>query len=104
MAYIFYARKMVLPLPKWIMQRYSILWAKFKHNEFTYDEAANALNKDSMLSIVLSGLRKTEWMEIKLDMNDARRRLYLLKSPEDAVIGIASKKIVDNAGKKKKRR
>ena len=61
---------MVKPLPKWIMQRYSALWNKFK---------------DKMLSIVLSELRQAGWLEMKLSPEDARKRIYKLKSPEQAV-------------------
>ncbi len=76
---------MVKPLPKWIMQRYSALWNKFKDKEFNHDEAFKTLNKDKMLSIVLSELRQAGWLEMKLDPDDARKRIYKLKSPEQAV-------------------
>jgi len=38
-----------------------------------------------MLSIVLSELRQAGWLEMKLNPEDARKRLYKLKSPEQAV-------------------
>lgn len=85
--HIYYYRdeKMVEPLPKWIMQRYSALWNKFSDKEFNYEEAFETLNKDKMLSIVLSELRRTGWLEMKLSPEDARKRIYKLKSPEQAV-------------------
>jgi len=76
---------MAKPLPKWIMQRYSALWNKFKDKEFNHEEAFKTLNKDKMLSIVLSELRQAGWLEMKLDPDDARKRIYKLKSPEQAV-------------------
>lgn len=76
---------MVEPLPKWIMQRYSALWNKFKDKEFNHEEAFKTLNKDKMLSIVLSELRQAGWLEMKLSPEDARKRIYKLKSPEQAV-------------------
>lgn len=78
------------PLPKWIMHRYSILWKKFFGNEFAYDDALIALSHDSMLGIVLSKLRKNGWLESQLSQEDGRKRLYKLKNPEDAVLGIAA--------------
>ena len=66
---------MVKPLPKWIMQRYSALWNKFKDKEFNHEEALKALNKDKMLSIVLSELRQAGWLEMKLSPEDARKRI-----------------------------
>lgn len=76
---------MVLPLPKWIMQRYSILWNTFHSNEFDHDAASNLLNNEKTVSIAISKLRKNGWLEVKFDESDARRRLYKLKSPEQAV-------------------
>ena len=76
---------MTKPLPKWIMQRYSILWNKFKDKEFNHDDAFKTLNKDKMISIALSELKQSGWLEMKLDPNDARKRVYRLKSPEHAV-------------------
>ena len=76
---------MTKPLPRWIMHRYSVLWNKFSSKEFSHKDANSALSKDSMTSIVLSGLRLNGWLEIRLDPHDARKRLYKLKSPEEAV-------------------
>ena len=76
---------MTKPLPKWIMQRYSTLWNKFEDREFNHDDAFKTLNKDKMISIALSELRQSGWLEMKLDPNDARKRVYKLKSPEQAV-------------------
>ena len=82
---------MASPLPKWIMQRYSILWNTFNDKEFDHDAAFNLLNNEKTVSIAISKLRKNGWLEIKLDENDARRRLYKLKSPEQAVKEIGEK-------------
>jgi len=76
---------MTKPLPKWIMQRYSTLWNKFGDKEFNHDDAFKTLNRDKMISIALSELRRFGWLGIKLDPNDARKRVYRLKSPEHAV-------------------
>ncbi len=78
------------PLPRWIMQRYSRLWNKLNAKEFSYNDALSALNKDGMTSIALSELRRKGWMEIKLNPGDARKRIYKLKSPEQAVKEMAS--------------
>ena len=93
-----------LPLPKWIMQRYSVLWVKFGLDNFTYADASACLNKDSMLSIVLSGLRKNGWLGVQLNQNDARKRLYNLKSPNDAIREMASRANVRVSIKKKAKR
>ncbi len=38
-----------------------------------------------MISIALSELRRSSWLEMKLDPNNARKRVYKLKSPEHVV-------------------
>ena len=76
---------MTIPLPKWLMLRYSILWNKFGHKEFNRNEASKALKKDKMLNITLSKLRQSGWLEMKLHPKDARKRLYLLKKPEEII-------------------
>ena len=76
---------MAKAIPKWVMNRYSILWNEFKDKEFNHEEALKTLNKDKMLSIVLSELRQAGWLEMKLSPEDARKRIYKLKSPEQAV-------------------
>ncbi|MEA3379011.1 MAG: hypothetical protein U9Q69_05250 [Nanoarchaeota archaeon] len=76
---------MTKPMPKWIMYRYSILWNKFNDKEFSHNDAFKVLNKDKMLSIVLSELRQNDWLEMKLDQKDARKRVYKLKNPAQVV-------------------
>ena len=81
---------MVEPLPKWLMQRYSLLWVKFKDREFNHERATKTLPDDErMVSVILSEMRKAGWLEMRLDPEDARRRLYKLKSPEEVVKEIA---------------
>jgi len=80
---------MVEPLPKWLMQRYSLLWVKFKNKEFNHKQATQVLPDDErMVSVILSEMRKAGWIEVKLDSNDARKRVYKLKHPELVVKGI----------------
>ncbi len=78
---------MATPLPKWIMQRYSILWRTFKNKDFDFDKAAKALKEKNtiLLSQILSELKKAGWLTIKLDPKDSRKRIYTLISPEEAI-------------------
>ena len=75
---------MIDPLPKWILKHYSKLWTKFKDKQFTHQEADNLL-KITNTSIVLSRLKKFGWLELALNPNDSRKRLYKLKDPLKAV-------------------
>lgn len=78
---------MAKAIPKWVMNRYSILWNEFKDNAITYEEIKNALPIDdkNTISVFLNELRKAEWVDIQLDTQDARKRVYILKSPGQAV-------------------
>jgi len=44
---------------------------------------------ERMVSVILSEMRKAGWVEMRLDPEDARRRLYKLKSLEEVVKEIA---------------
>ena len=78
---------MTLALPKWIMQRYSLLWKAFKTKEFKYEEASKALKEreERLVSVVLSELKKHGWLTLKIHPEDSRKRIYQLKAPEEAV-------------------
>lgn len=67
------------------MQRYSKLWDKFKEKEFTREQVEKVLNKDNALAVVLSDLRKSGWLEMKMHPEDARKTIYKLKNPERAI-------------------
>jgi len=81
---------MTVPLPKWIMQRYSILWNTFHDTKFTYEQASSLLNNE-MVSIALSKLKQSGWLGITLHPEDSRKRIYKLKSPEQAVCEMMEK-------------
>lgn len=72
-------------IPTWVMQRYAKLWKKFKDTPFNYEKALGVLKEKETMSVVLSELRKAGWLEVKLDPNDTRRRIYILKNPERAI-------------------
>jgi len=77
---------MVKPLPKWIMQRYSLLWNKFKEDLFSHDQAIKILkDKEQVVSVFLSDLKKAGWLEVTLNPKDTRFRMYKLKEPNKAV-------------------
>ena len=73
---------MTTPLPKWIQKRYSILWNNFKNKEFTYDQIEESIKDIKGLSVFLSDLRKAGWLQVSLNSEDTRKRVYKLKNPE----------------------
>ena len=75
----------IRPLPSWLMKRYSVLWVKTK-GKFDYDTAKKILNdKDEVLSVVLSNIRKLGWLEVKTNPRDSRKKIYHLKPPKKAI-------------------
>lgn len=78
---------MTEPLPKWEMLMYARLWNSFKNKNFTFDQAKKLLKKknERAISVFLSDLKKFGWLIVSLDPKDSRKRLYKLKSPEQAI-------------------
>lgn len=77
-------------IPNWVLQRYAVLFRKYKDKEFTFKEAMKTIKEDDKVyaSMVLSELRKAGWLEIKIDPQDARKRIYNLVMPEVAIENI----------------
>src|SRR4030067_384120 len=77
-------------LPTWIEKRYKYLWEGFKESSFRFEDAAKIL-KDKMrdderqVNVFLSELRKGGWLEVEFNREDARKRIYKLKSIEEIV-------------------
>lgn len=74
-------------LPKWLMQRYSLLWRSFGPKQFSHLQASKSLKekKEALASVILSELKKNGWLVLELDPKDSRKRLYTLRSPEEVV-------------------
>lgn len=81
---------MASPLPKWLMKRYSVLWRETQGKPFNHDEARKVLHvSPGLTSVILSELRKAEWLRLEIDPNDSRKRIYALTNPSKAVESIA---------------
>jgi DNA-binding transcriptional regulator PaaX len=74
-----------LKLPTWLKERYVLLWKHTKGKSFTYGEALKILKEkdERRLSITLSRLNKSGWLEVSIDPKDSRKRIYKLKLPEE---------------------
>ena len=77
---------MIKHLPEWIMKRYAKLWHRFRDREFTKEQASDVLKSDKSLAVFLSDLRKAGWVSIKLNEGDARKTIYKLKDPQEAIM------------------
>ncbi|MEA2016616.1 MAG: class I SAM-dependent DNA methyltransferase [Actinomycetota bacterium] len=80
-------------LPDWVDKRYKILWDSFQSSPFRLEEAAKILNKgiddikDSKKEVVviLSELKKEGILKVNFDPDDARKRIYELRSKKDII-------------------
>ncbi|TES92695.1 MAG: SAM-dependent DNA methyltransferase [Candidatus Cloacimonadota bacterium] len=77
-------------IKKWIEKRYTALWEEFKDMSFKFDEARKVL-KDALkddkkqVNVILSELRKANMLTADFDKEDARKRIYRLKSQKEIV-------------------
>lgn len=79
-----------ITLPKWLEERHTKLWGKFGDSNFRMDEAVEFLAEGSgaekdEVAVVLSELRKAGWVNVELDPDDTRKRIYKLKSRENII-------------------
>ncbi|HBE44368.1 MAG TPA: restriction endonuclease subunit M [Deltaproteobacteria bacterium] len=77
-------------LPKWIEKRYRTLWESFQGRAFRFENAVNTLKEkihdsEEQVNVILSELRKEGWLNVNFDPEDARKRIYNLKSPEEVI-------------------
>ena len=81
---------MAKTIPNWLLQRYAVLFRKYRNKEFTFKEAMKVIKEEDKVyaSMVLSELRKAGWLEIKINPEDARKRIYNLIMPETAIENI----------------
>jgi len=82
---------MAKSIRKWVMDRYSILWERFADNPISFKQIKDTLKIDdkNVISVFLNELRKSGWVDVKLDKEDIRKRLYTLKSPNKVIMEIS---------------
>ena len=81
-------------VPAWLVKRYIKLWDKFKDKDFSFEDAKKTLKEDyKFLSVVLSEMKKGGWLTLKLDPEDARKRLYRLIPLEEVMKKTAEKAV-----------
>ena len=76
---------MAKAIPKWVQERLSKLWKKYGQNEMTYEQIESVLKPDekTTIGVFLNELKKAEWIEIKQSEDDARKRIYTIKEPNE---------------------
>ena len=85
---------MMEAIPKWVMQRYSALYRKFKMKQFTREEVKKTLeefgidSEQKLTNTFFSYLNKCGWVEIERDKEDSRKKLFKLIPPEKAILNL----------------
>jgi hypothetical protein len=71
-------------LPKWLMRRANTLWDTVGSRKFTFAEAEKALAGDDsrMVAVLLSELKRSGWLEVGANADNARKKLYRFTHPE----------------------
>ena len=77
-------------IPSWLEKRHKVLWESFNDSTFRFKDAAATLKEkmhdsEKLINVFLSELRKKGWLETKFDPDDARKRIYKLRSWEDII-------------------
>lgn len=76
-------------LPKWVFKIYANLWKEFKAEEFGREAASRILKEnENVINMAFSRLRKSDWLNVRLDPEDNRRRIYELNEPAEIVENI----------------
>lgn len=83
---------MTKSIPKWVQERFSLLWQEHENKQLTYEEIEKVLKIDdrNTISVFLSELKKAGWIDIKLSDGDSRKRVYTLKSPNQVMLEISA--------------
>ena len=78
---------MVNAIPKWVWNRYALLWKKFEDNHFTFERAHKELKylHRNLISVMFNELKNAGWIKVNLDENDTRKRIYTLVNPTQIV-------------------
>ena len=79
---------MAKAIPKWVQERFSLLWQTYDNKTVTYEEIEKVLKMDdrNTISVFINELKKAEWIDIKLSDEDSRKRVYSLKSPNQIML------------------
>ncbi|MDI7259308.1 MAG: type I restriction-modification system subunit M [Thermodesulfobacteriota bacterium] len=77
-------------LPTWLEKRYRTLWETFRESPFRFEDASKILKEkmqggEEQVNVILSELRKKGWLEVEFHPEDARKRIYKLKSSEEMI-------------------
>jgi len=80
-----------MKLKKWLQIRYDLLWKEYETRPFRFDDAVDVLKQEPVrdsreqVNVALSELRKAGLLDVEMDKNDARKKIYTLKSKTEFI-------------------
>jgi len=82
-------------IPRWLKKRFDALWRAFQSKPFRFEEAVRVLQEElqdseNQVNVFLAELRKRGWLNVKPDPEDARKKIYSLKSEQEIISQILS--------------
>ena len=82
----------------WVVRRYKVLWTAFGERKFTFEDAVKTLGEEEkFVSVFLSELKKLDWIEVELNQEDSRKRIYKLRSLEEVAAKFLKRNFDDTA-------
>lgn len=83
---------MVDSIPKYLLERVALLYAKKGTTEFSFDDAMAILGDSrSYMGQILPKLVKAGWIEKKVNPIDRRRKIYRLVAPDETLKKLGNK-------------
>ena len=74
-------------IPKWVWNRYALLWKKFGDKPITFEQAQKELKylNRNVISVIFNKLKTAGWIAVNLGEGDSRKRVYTLISSIEVV-------------------
>lgn len=85
-------KHMIVPIPKWVIIRYSALYREFKCRPFTREDAKKVLDnfeinsEEKMTNSFFSALNKSGWVEVSKDKENSRKKIFKLLNPNKIIL------------------
>ncbi|MCX9074319.1 MAG: hypothetical protein OIN88_06620 [Candidatus Methanoperedens sp.] len=83
---------MVEAISKWLLEYFSMLYAKKRTETFDFQEAVEILKKDErFIGQILSELNQAGWITKKREETDRRKKIYQLNTPDEILSELGKK-------------
>ncbi len=83
---------MAKAIPKWVQERVSKLYKKYDNQAMTFKMIKDVLtiDDDNTIRVFINELRTAGWVDVQLNPETSRERIYILKEPNKILTEITS--------------